>query len=163
MEKIGFWKVDNLYGEFSNWWLCSFVYKGQFFISSEQALMWEKAKMFGDEEVAERILSTTDQKAIKDLGRQVKNFSDIIWSHKRYYIMRDILLEKFGQNKVLSDLLLSTKNAELFEASPFDKVWGIGSSDVNIVNGQNLLGKALMYVRTYLTAKQMTNNKDEHQ
>lgn len=66
MEKIGFFRPYDLYGEFSNWYLCDFCYAGQDFISSEQALMWRKAKMFGDEEIAEKILQTTDQGQIKN-------------------------------------------------------------------------------------------------
>ncbi len=51
--------------------------------------------------------------------------------------------------------LLSTKNMVIVEASPSDKVWGIGLSmtnkDINDPKkwkGKNLLGKCLMNVRT---------------
>ena len=123
------------------------------FNSSEQALMWTKANIFQDSIVAENILSTTNQKRIRELGRTVKNYDDVIWSKDRYNIMVDILYAKFSQNYDLMNKLLSTEKADLFEASPYDKIWGIGSSDVNIINGENLLGKALMEVRNKLVDK----------
>lgn len=147
MEKMGFFKPGDLYGEFSNWYLCDFSYKGQDFISSEQALMWRKAKMFGDENIAEKILQTTSQGQIKKLGRQVKNYDDKKWAEARYDIMVEILHEKFSQNKELEATLLSTVGMELYEASPYDSIWGIGSASTDCINGQNLLGKALMQVR----------------
>lgn len=150
MEKIGFFRPYDLYGEFSNWYLCDFCYAGQDFISSEQALMWSKAKMFGDEEVAEKILQTADQGQIKKLGRQVKNYDDKKWAEARYNIMVAILHEKFSQNVELEAVLLSTVGAELYEASPYDKIWGIGSASTDCINGQNLLGKALMQTRKHI-------------
>ena len=150
MEKIGFFRPYDLYGEFSNWYLCDFSYAGQDFISSEQALMWSKAKMFGDEEVAEKILQTTDQGQIKKLGRQVKNYDDKKWADTRYDIMVAILHEKFSQNTELEAVLLSTVGAELYEASPYDRIWGIGSISTDCINGQNLLGKALMQIRKHI-------------
>lgn len=150
MEKIGFFRPYDLYGEFSNWYLCDFCYAGQDFISSEQALMWSKAKMFGDEEIAEKILQTTDQGQIKKLGRQVKNYDDKKWAEARYNIMVAILHEKFSQNIELEAVLLSTVGAELYEASPYDKIWGIGSTSTDCINGQNLLGKALMQIRKHI-------------
>ena len=158
--KIGFWKADGPYGEFSNWYQCEFEYMGIKFNSSEQALMWTKANIFQDSTIAELILVTSNQKRIKELGRAVKNYDDNIWSIDRYNIMVDILYAKFSQNSDLMNKLLSTKNAALFEASPYDKIWGIGSSDVNTINGENLLGKALMEVRSKLSLVRSYNKID---
>lgn len=150
MEKIGFWKVSGDYGEFSNWYLCDFVFMGVKFHSSEQALMWFKAKRFEDIETAGKILNTDNQAEIKNLGRQVKNYNEKIWSLIRYNVMYHILYYKFSQNPVLRDKLMSTGNADIYEASPYDQIWGIGSTDVNNINGMNLLGRALMEVRATL-------------
>lgn len=64
---------------------------------------------------------------------------------------------KFSQNKRLAEFLLSTKQKILVEASPVDKIWGIGLAEntSNIDNpltwrGKNLLGFALMAVRQQL-------------
>ena len=32
--RIGFWKTGDLYGEFSNWYICEFEYNGRNYISS---------------------------------------------------------------------------------------------------------------------------------
>ena len=150
MNKIGFWKVNEPYGEFSNWYMSNFKIFNIDFISSEQALMYCKALYFGDKETASKILEETNNKNIKDLGRQVKNYEDLEWSVMRYPIMSLILYHKFSQNKDLKELLLNTKDALIYEASPLDNIWGIGSTDVNDIKGQNLLGKALMETREKL-------------
>lgn len=61
-----------------------------------------------------------------------------------------------GGPVALKDLLLATKGHELAEASPFDAVWGIGLKAEEALTvsraqwGENLLGKALMHVRSEL-------------
>jgi len=71
--------------------------------------------------------------------------------------MVDVNMDKFGSNPYLKDILLSTGNKTIVEASPFDTIWGIGLHwkddkvlDEKNWNGQNLLGKALMEVRKRL-------------
>jgi ribA/ribD-fused uncharacterized protein len=55
----------------------------------------------------------------------------------------------------LKALLLATGERELVEASPMDRIWGIGFGEKNAGRarrhwGLNLLGKALMDVRKRL-------------
>lgn len=64
--------------------------------------------------------------------------------------------EKFLQNDDLKQFLLSTGDKVLVEASPTDRIWGIGLGKNNPValdpakwRGRNLLGFALMTVRQY--------------
>ena len=66
-------------------------------------------------------------------------------------------IAKFSQNEKPLDLLLSTDDKILVEASPKDTVWGIGldesSSEAKQPRkwiGENLLGFALMEVRDIL-------------
>lgn len=150
LKKIGFWKVSEPYGFLSNWYLCKFTFDGIEFCSSEQALMYMKASLFDDEEIKKEILATTNQSVIKALGRKVKNYNDRPWGACRYSTMVDILYAKFSQNEKLKVALLATGDAELYEASPYDAIWGIGSSDVNAPMGLNLLGQALQEVREKL-------------
>ena len=66
---------------------------------------------------------------------------------------------KFAQNATLRQALLDTVGTELVEASPFDRIWGIGlaatdarATDPSQWRGQNLLGKILTRVRDELLA-----------
>lgn len=67
-------------------------------------------------------------------------------------------MHKFAVSEDAGNLrmwLLATGERELVEASPMDRIWGIGFAEKNAgANrhrwGQNLLGKALMEVRSRL-------------
>lgn len=152
---IGFWKVKDLYGEFSNWYLCEIIFDGKKFCSSEQLFMYKKAKLFHDDEIAEKILTTSNQFEIKKLGRMIKNFKQDVWDECCYDIMLFSNRLKYEQNPSLLQLLRSTGEEEICEASPLDKIWGIGLStdtddykDKTKWRGKNLLGKVLMEIRS---------------
>jgi ribA/ribD-fused uncharacterized protein len=128
------------------------------FNTAEQAMMFGKAILFHDYETADQILLTSDAKTQKELGRQVKNYNDELWPKRRLKWVTKVNYQKFKQNPELKDFLVNTcKNYILVEASPYDRIWGIGTStkdedtfNVDAWNGQNLLGKALMRVRDML-------------
>ena len=70
---------------------------------------------------------------------------------------RNISGAKFGQNPELLRFLLSTGNRILVEASPYDRIWGIGmdrkspdASNPMKWRGTNLLGFALTQTRNEL-------------
>ena len=141
-------------GEFSNWFTCYFEYQDHEFFNSEQAFMWEKARFFRDEEMAELILHTQNPKDAKALGRKVRGFDTERWMVGSYAYMVAVNYAKYSQNPRLRDKLLATGDKTLVEASPHDKIWGIGMSENNPNcldetkwQGMNLLGKALMQVR----------------
>lgn len=140
----------------SQMWPCSFAIDGFAYSSAEKYMMHRKALLFGDEEIAEKIILSENPKECKALGRKVKDFDPEIWDNEKYSIAVKGNLAKFSQNEELKDYLLSTGEEELVEASPFDRVWGIGmrKGDPRIGDrskwGQNLLGKALMEVRETL-------------
>lgn len=159
MEKIDNCRITDKYiffwgSVFSNWYFRDFEYEGIKFKNSEQMYMWLKAKHFKDDETAELILQTPHPKKNKALGRQVKNFNDEEWMVNSFSAMVAANYGKFNQNPELKRLLLSTDDLTLVEASPYDKIWGIGLHweddaclDENNWKGMNLLGKALMRVR----------------
>ena len=154
---IGFHNPDEEYGFLSNWYLSSFCVDGQEFSSMEQYMMYKKAKLFQDEQIATDILKTQDVGEIKALGRQVKNYDDVIWNGRRQIIIYQGLLKKFGQNEELKEKLLETGDDILAECAVRDRIWGIGLSmkdeerfQVSSWKGQNLLGFALMEVRQVL-------------
>lgn len=139
---------------FSNWYPSIFTHNGITFSRGEQYMMYQKAIMFGDKNIAHAILMTGNPKEQKDLGRMVSNYDDAIWSAKRVDIMVEGLFEKFNQNPELKAALLATGDTILVEASPVDKIWGIGLTedhpdalDQKKWRGQNLLGITLMRVR----------------
>lgn len=141
---------------FSNFYKRAFSYKGYTLNYGEQAFMLEKALMFDPSKV-EAIIKATKPADVKRLGRAVQNFDDKIWKARRYEIMKDVLRAKFN-DAGLRQLLLSTGNRTLVEASPYDRTWGIGLSadDPKALNpnnwrGSNLLGKALMEIRAELS------------
>lgn len=136
------------------------------FYNSEQYFMFIKAVVFGDYDTANKILATKDPKKAKQLGREVKNYDDEVWSRMRYKVMVDANKAKYGQNEELKKLILSDelKGKGFVEASPIDGIWGIKlgendplADDEAHWKGQNLLGKALDETREWL----LNQKKDE--
>lgn len=135
-------------GPFSNWHKSEFDYLGIWFKTAEQAMMYEKAMLFDDIEIAKQILQTDDPSEQKKLGRKVKNFDSKIWDATKVQIVKEILKCKFSQNDDLYDELLKYEGFEFVEASPYDKIWGIGFHENDALDnvdkwGENLLGKIL--------------------
>ena len=157
---IYFWKPIKTsdHGCFSNWWFCKFKdSNGVLYHNTEQYMMAKKAELFGDNKTFIQIMSNPTPKTCKDLGRRVKGFDNSIWDKNKYQIVFKGCLLKFSQNQLLKDKLLSTGSKILVEASPYDKIWGIGltedharQTNPSLWPGQNLLGKCLMEVRSKL-------------
>ncbi|GAA5079144.1 NADAR family protein [Nocardia iowensis] len=146
----------------SQWWLASFTVDGNTFASAEHYMMWGKAVLFGDKENAERVLAAETPKAAKALGREVRGFDGKVWSAHRYEIVVRGNVAKFGQHAELLEYLLGTGERVLVEASPVDRVWGIGlaaddprAEDPARWQGLNLLGFALMEARAQLRGGQL--------
>jgi len=142
---------------FSQWYPATFQTDGRSFATAEHYMMFRKALLFGDEHTAERICAAPTPRAAKVLGRSVRGFDEAKWAEHRSHIVFDGNLAKFSQNPSLESCLLDTKDRVIVEASPEDRIWGIGMSedDKDIENperwrGLNLLGFALMRVRERL-------------
>ncbi|MEV6279570.1 NADAR family protein [Nocardia sp. NPDC051832] len=147
-------------GALSQWWPAEFTVGGAVFRSAEHYMMWGKAMLFGDTEVAERVLAAKHPKQAKDLGRQVSGFDETTWNAERFGIVVAGSTAKFGQHPDLRDYLLRTGERVLVEASPVDRIWGIGlaaddprAEDPSRWRGLNLLGFALMAARAELRAE----------
>lgn len=141
----------------SNFYLSDFSIDSETFICNEQWMMYSKAILFNDEETAKKILSSTEQKEIKHLGREVKNFDPILWNKYKIGIVYKGAYAKFSQNPVLKEYLLNTGDSVLVEGSPSDCIWGIGlrySLNPLEWRGENLLGFTLMEVRDALRSRQ---------
>jgi|SRR5262245_34792703 len=141
----------------SQWWPASFSVDSCRYPTAEHYMMAEKAKLFGDDQAFAAILTSQNPSKAKALGRKVRGFDEQIWSNHRFDITVRGNTAKFEQNPELKDWLLGTKRQVLVEASPRDKIWGIGlaADDKRALNpktwrGLNLLGFALMKARTAL-------------
>lgn len=151
---VFFWETADIY---SNWHPSKFEMQGNQFVNSEQAMMYEKAKLMGDLNIMEKVLQTKNPKDIKALGRQVTPWNEDLWQKHRLEIVTKVCLAKFRTNPDMAQKLKNTGGKIIVEASPYDKVWGIGMKDneegvENPANwkGLNLLGEALMKVRAML-------------
>jgi ribA/ribD-fused uncharacterized protein len=163
VKYIFFWghrpRKDGQIGKqcFSQWWPCSFEIDGIKYPSAEVYMMAEKARLFGDEKILNKKLTCSNPGAAKKYGREIKHFNENVWNQNRFDIVVRGNKAKFEQNGELKQFLLNTKNRIIVEASPVDKIWGIGlaGDDVHAENpekwnGLNLLGFALMKVRSML-------------
>ncbi|XP_067679204.1 riboflavin biosynthesis protein VVA0006-like [Haliotis asinina] len=149
-----FWKSHS---PFSQWYPASFEVNGQKYNCAEQYMMYQKAVLFGDEEIAAEVLKAEDPKQQKSLGRKVKNWDDKTWNKNCHRIVEEANEAKFGQNEHLKKQLLATYPKTLVEASPVDTIWGIGYAEDHINawderswRGTNYLGYALTRVREKL-------------
>jgi ribA/ribD-fused uncharacterized protein len=143
---------------FSQWHPAPFELDGIPFGCAEQAMMHGKAVLFDDPEIAAALLATGSPREQKALGRKVRGFVDSTWKAHRERIVHAANVAKFGQNPALREVLLATAGTELVEASPYDRIWGIGlaakdprAQDRTQWRGQNLLGQILTRVRDELT------------
>jgi len=136
---------------FSQWHKATFKdCDGTEFSSAEQFMFYHKARLFNDTESLKAIMATTDPKKQKALGRGVKGFTEELWIEHREKIVFLGSFYKFSQNKELRNDLLFFGDRTFVEASPVDKIWGVGlhyndvrAEDPTQWNGLNLLGKQL--------------------
>lgn len=143
---------------FSQWYESSFTIDGVFYPTAEHWMMAAKARLFEDDETLAEILVASDAKTAKALGRKVQNFDDGLWKENARRLVTEGNVAKFEQNSELEEFLLGTGDSVLVEASPYDRIWGIGlkadderAKHPNTWQGQNLLGFALMDVREDLS------------
>ena len=163
-----FWKDQERYGEFSNWYKRPFVIDDFQYFCVEQYMMAQKARLFHDAENYTKILRADTPEGCKWLGKQVTPFSSEVWDAAKYDIVKAGNREKYKQNPDLRELLLSTGDSILAEASPKDAVWGIAMDAESAAKtnpsdwpGENLLGKILMELREEFGGGQVIDNKPE--
>ncbi|MER5752836.1 NADAR family protein [Streptomyces sp. NPDC002088] len=156
----------------SQWWPSPFVVDGVAYATAEHWMMAGKARLFGDEEGERRVLVAGHPSQAKKAGRLVRGFDEAIWEGERFRIVVEGSVHKFTADAALRDFLLGTGERSemgvppaegwgrvLVEASPVDRVWGIGlaaddeaAADPERWRGPNLLGFALMEARERLRA-----------
>jgi ribA/ribD-fused uncharacterized protein len=157
-EFVFFWG-----GEFSQWYKRDMVIDGITYNCCEQFMMAEKARLFGDEEALQSIMEVSNPRRQKAIGRTVQGFVADEWNENARSIVFLGNQAKFTQHQDLEDILLETGTKTIVEASPYDKVWGIGlaaddvrASDRSQWQGTNWLGEAIMKVRETIVFDAMT-------
>lgn len=153
-QYVYFWKRSSY---LSQQFPSKFVVDKITYTSAEQYMMHQKAVLMGDKESADIIKALDEPSEIKKIGRHVKNFNQELWEISCQDVVEKGNMAKFSQNEDLKDLLFSTYPKTLVEASPIDRIWGIGLSkdDQRAWNketwrGHNLLGEILTKVRNTL-------------
>jgi ribA/ribD-fused uncharacterized protein len=146
----------------SNWFPSTFIVEEKIndkiiklkFHNNEQYFMYQKAKLFGDINMMEKILKEKKPFNCKKLGKLVKNFDKKIWEENCVDLVTMGCYYKFSQDKEFKKFLLSTGDRLLVEASPYDFIWGIGMGELKAKNlppekwpGKNYLGICLMNAR----------------
>lgn len=158
------WEMEDEYtiyfwgGIFSNWSSHSFYAPLKKdsqpieFNCSEQYMMAVKAELFNDDDAFAFIMKANNPKTQKAAGRRIIGYSDDVWNPVARDMSYTGVYEKFRQNDEIRNLLISTGNKLLVEASPFDRKWGIGFDHINAPGredewGWNWLGQNLMKAR----------------
>ncbi len=164
---VFFWKDNEENGCFSNWYPRKFVIDDFEYLHVEQYMMAQKAKLFHDSKRYTAILRASKPWECKDFGKQVTPFDAKAWNAVKFDVVKAGNRAKYEQNPDLKAKLLGTGNAILAEASPKDTIWGIGLdadsaavTDVSEWPGQNLLGRALMELRSEFSEAESENNTE---
>ena len=144
----------------SNWFASPFTIDGVTYATNEHWMMAEKARLFGDHVALARVLRADTPGEAKAIGREVRGYDDDVWGAARFDIVARGCEAKFASDEALHDYLVRTGDRVLVEASPRDRIWGIGMSashpdatDPRKWRGENLLGFALMKARAALAAR----------
>ncbi|MEU9135392.1 NADAR family protein [Streptomyces sp. NPDC048404] len=141
----------------SQWWPSPFVVEGVAYATAEHWMMASKARLFGDAEAERQAVAAANPALAKKAGRLVRDFDNAVWERERFGIVVEGSVHKFAAHPGLRAFLLGTGGRVLVEASPMDRVWGIGlaanddgAHDPRRWRGENLLGFALMEARERL-------------
>ncbi|ELP68327.1 hypothetical protein STRTUCAR8_07914 [Streptomyces turgidiscabies Car8] len=143
----------------SQWWPSAFSVDGVEYATAEHWMMAAKARLFEDTEAEHRAVTASNPALAKKAGRLVRGFDEAVWERERFGIVVEGSVHKFAAHSDLREFLLGTGRRVLVEASPVDRVWGIGlaaddeaAMDPARWRGPNLLGFALMAARERLRA-----------
>lgn len=163
-DNLTYRKVDNFLFFFgrecclSNFAESNFSYSGSDFSCSEQFIQFSKAKFFGDDSTAAKVMLADNPVQMKKLGHRVTGYDEHRFRAFIQSILADALEHKFRQNTEMAKFLVDTGDLTLIEAAPNDNWWGIGRNmfQKNILDtrdtwGENQLGKTLEVVRNRLT------------
>ena len=116
--------------------------------TSEHAFAAAKAKT---KQGHDMIANSLHPGMAKALGRRTVMWPD--WEDRKADLMWRVLLAKFAQNPLATDVLMATGDSLIYEGNSWDdRVWGvteerIGKRFSGVWVGQNILGEMLMEIR----------------
>ena len=149
--------VISFFGELnplSNFHSSTFTYNGYVYNSSEQLIQHQKAKFFGDNAAAEKIMSAKMALECKCISKDITNYDHNRWKTEAKSRCEEGIKAKFMLNSGLRLYLLNTGNKRIVESCA-DKLWGTGIPihDENCLkpsywNSQGILGEILENTRT---------------
>ncbi|KAK3307174.1 uncharacterized protein B0T15DRAFT_553637 [Chaetomium strumarium] len=149
-----FWKPNDYFGELSQWYKAPFVCDDDAFTTVDEFVMFQKAKVFGDAEMATKIIfgAYVHSSTYANMEREVKNFDQEVWYEHAFRTVVLANLCKFTQNERLREILMGTGDNVLIEINPQDKIWEIGFSRYDEWLNPNRYaakktGMAMMYAR----------------
>ncbi|MEU5100010.1 NADAR family protein [Streptomyces sp. NPDC020996] len=144
-------------GCLSQWSPSPFTVDSVTYATAEHWMMAGKARLFGDAAAERQVLAADHPAQAQKVGRLVRGFDEAVWERERFGIVVEGSVHKFAAHADLREFLLNTGDRVLVEASPMDRVWGIGlaatdeaATDPERWRGANLLGFALMEARERL-------------
>lgn len=148
--------ISSFFGEYrflSNFWPLEtpvrLIEDDALYYSVESAYQASKTK----DKTIRALIAGSDAKMAKQIGKKIEKipgFDDF-----KFYIMSDLVKQKFDNNHELRKKLIETGDAELIEGNNWgDKYWG----QCPIGNGSNYLGVILMCLRDSYVSQ---SNSDE--
>ncbi len=143
MNRILFYRVNESYGEFSNFAPYPIELKGKVWPTSEH---YFQAQKFAGTDYEEAIRLAETPMVAANMGRNRKLPLRRDWESAKDNIMREALRAKFSQHPALRSLLLGTAEAKLVEHTTNDRYWADGGDG----GGRNRLGQLLMELRAEL-------------
>ena len=140
----------------SNFYRCSFSDDGHVYQNVETYFQYKKAKYFGDEDCANKILAARNPLQVKALSHKIKDFDEEMWLPTAKQTMMKGCAMKFGQNPELAQKLKNLKGI-IVEANPKDDFFSCGLAinhpdleEVSKWKGKNQLGEILCAIRENL-------------
>lgn len=137
---VYFYRVNESYGEFSNFLKHPFEADGENWPTSEH---YFQAQKFAGTIHAETVRLAVSAKEAARIGRDRRLPMRPDWEDVKLDVMRSALRHKFSAHPPLVQLLLSTGDEEIIEQTSDDVYWGCGTNR----DGLNMLGRLLMELR----------------
>ncbi|KAG0276171.1 hypothetical protein BGZ95_007877 [Linnemannia exigua] len=147
-DNINFYRQENAFGEFSNFYYAPITIAGQEWPTTEHYFQAQKFAHLEDKQYVELVrLAKTPSEAAK-LGRNRAFPLRPDWEEVKDDVMRDCVLQKFLQHPGLAEVLQGTGDRYLNEHTRNDRYWADGGDG----KGKNMLGVVLMETRAKIAA-----------